>query len=172
MAELARPLLSAAPIGVYRDQLVNRLAEEVRLPQERLAQLLQGQQRQPVPRHQVAETQQKNAWDVRAEFLIGRLLHFPQLAADTDSLPKWEYLNEPRVVLFRELYELARRTPRISPAKLVERYRDQPEHDLISQLLAKDTGLNAQQARLELKGGIDRMSSDDNIRKLAARTPA
>ena len=170
MAELARPLLGAVPVGTYREQLFANLAKEVSIPQARLEQLMRAPPRRAMPKQLAANAPRYGPGDAQAEFLIGRLLHFPELASPNDSLPEWEYLSGPRVILFRELYELARNTPRISPAKLVERYRDRPEYELISRLLAKDTGLSAEQALLEMKGGIDRMGGEDHVRKLAART--
>ncbi len=60
LAELARPLLARVPAGVYHELLMERLAQEVRMPAGRLADLLRagvgrrtrrtaGAQRPPVP---------------------------------------------------------------------------------------------------------------------------
>lgn len=173
MAELAWTRLSATPIGVYRDLLVNRLAEEVQLPRERLGQLLETSQRQPAAA-QTNTTKFLNPSTAAspAQFLIGRLLHFPELADDLGPLPEWEYLTDPMIVLFKGIYEIAQAKPGIRPEMLIERFRDKSEEDLISRLLASDTGLNAQQAKKELKDGIHQISKKDRIREMAARTPA
>ena len=166
MAELARPLLGAIPIGVYRDLLVARLAEEVHLGTERLHQLLQGPgRRRAAPRQAPMHARGKGP----AESLISLLLHFPGLVADRDPLPDFAHLKEPRVALLKELFEMAGATPGISPVQLVERYRERPEHGLLAQLLAKDIQLSSEQAGLELTGGIAKMREEDRIRAMAAR---
>ena len=172
MAELARPLLGATPVGVYRDLLVNRLAEEVQLPRERLAQLLEtSQRRRDVARQPASRPLRRDPWGNLAESLAGLLVIFPELAADLDPLPELKYLKEPRIGLLSELFETVRATPGISPVKLVERYREKPEHGLVSQLLARGTELSARQARLEFEEGVVRMRKENSIREMAARTP-
>ena len=172
MAELARPLLSAVPVGVYRDLLVARLAKEVHVGAERLHQLLQSpERRRAVPRQAPGQTLIKGPRDTLAESLIGLLLHFPGLAADRDPLPEFTHLKEPRVALLRELFELAGSTPGISPVRLVERFRERPEHALLAELLARNMELSSEQAGLELTQGIERLARKDKIRGMAARTP-
>ena len=89
-----------------------------------------------------------------------------------DPLPELQYLKEPRVGLLAELFETARSTPGISPVKLVERYRERPEHGLLSRLLARETELNAGQAKREFEEGVARMRRENSIREMAARTPS
>lgn len=173
MAELARPLLGATPIGVYRDLLVNRLAEEVQLPRARLGQLLEtSQRRRAVARQPASRALRKDPWGNLAESLAGLLLNFPELAAELDPLPELQYLTDPRAGMLAELFETARATPGISPVKLVERYRERPEHGLMSELLARSTELSPAQAKLELSEGIARMRRENAKREMAARTPA
>ena len=173
MAESARPLLSAVPVGVYRDLLLARLADEVHVGEERLRQLLEDPpQRRPMPRQAPAPRFKTGPEGVLAESLIDRLLHHPQLAASQDPLPEFEYLTDRRVVLLQDLFELARSTPGITSVKLVERYRDQPDYEFLSQRLARDPGLSEQKAELELKEGIQRMRKQDDRHAMAARTPS
>ena len=175
MAELARPMLGATPIGVYRDLLVNRLAEEVQLPRERLGQLLDaGQRRRAGARQAVAPAgfAGNDPWGKLAESLAVLLLHFPELVAELDPLPELQFLPDPRVGMLAELVETARATPGIQPAQLVERYRERPEHDFLARLLTRGIELSPQQATLELSGGIARMSTENAKREMAARTTA
>ncbi|MCY3604560.1 MAG: DNA primase [Gammaproteobacteria bacterium] len=173
IAELARPLIGSTPIGVYRDLLVNRLADEVQLPRERLGQLLETSQgRRAAVRRPAPGTVRNDPWGNLAGSLAGLLLNFPEMAADADPLPEFQYLKEPRVGLLAELFETARSTPGISPVKLVERYRERPEHGLLSRLLARETELNAGQAKREFEEGVARMQRENSIREMAARTPS
>ncbi len=174
MAELARPLLSSTPIGVYRDLLVNRLAEEVHVPQQRLAQLLEDpQRRRAVPRRTPNRSVGKGPGGPLAENLISVLVHFPGLAKDMEALEEFESLKDSRVALLNDLFELARTSPSITAAIMMERYRDRPEYDLVSGLAARDPGLRSQdEAALEFTDGIRKMSAENAKYRMAARTPA
>ena len=167
MAELARPMLSAVPVGVYREQLVASLAERVRVGEQRLRQLLERPARRPaMPRQAPAPAGRTGL----ADSLIFLLLHFPALASERKPLPDLEHFEEPRAGLLKEVFELCRATPGAKPAAVVERYRERPEHGFLSQLLARNVELSAAQAELELGEGIDRMSRENRIRRMAART--
>ena len=175
MAELARPLLGATPVGVYRDLLVNRLAEEVQLPRERLGQLLEtSQRRRAVARPPAPTTRQgRGPGGPLAENLICVLVHFPDLANDSDSLEDFDHLRDWRVTLLKELFELARKPQGTTVAKMTEEYRERPEEVLISQLAAKDPGLRSlEQAALEFADGIRKMAVENDKHRKAARTPA
>jgi len=180
MAELARPWVSgesAAPIGVYRDLLFARLAKEVGLEEERLRQLLQavpGRRRRGQrgsARPAAGRPAATGPFDPLGEHLAGLILHFPELASASGPLPEFTHLSEPRVALFSELFEQARATPAANAAKLLERYRDRPERELIARLLSKNSGLSPQQAERELSGGIERLAKENALRQMAARTP-
>ena len=69
------------------------------------------------------------------------------------------------------MFELAGSTPGISPVRLVERFRERPEHALLAELLARNMELSSEQAGQELTQGIERMAKVDRIRGMAARTP-
>ena len=174
MAELARPLLGATPIGVYRDLLVNRLAEEVQLPRKRLGQLLQTPQRQRAARRQAPTPRQEpGPGGPLAENLIWRLVHFPELANDSEALEDFVHLKDWRVTLLKELFELARKPPGTTVAKMTEEYRDRPEEALISQLAARDPRLKSlEQAAREFADGIRKMAIENDRHRKAARTAA
>ena len=174
MAELARPLLGATPIGVYRDLLVNRLAEEVQLPRKRLGQLLQTPQRQRAARRQAPTPRQEpGPGGPLAENLIWRLVHFPELANDSEALEDFVHLKDWRVTLLKELFELARKPPGTTVAKMTEEYRDRPEEALISQLAARDPRLKSlEQAAREFADGIRKMAIENDKHRKAARTAA
>ena len=174
MAELARPLIGAAPIGVYRDLLVNRLAEEVQLSRGRLGQLLETPQRKRAALRQAPTPRQEpGPGGPLAENLIWRLVHFPELANDSEALEDFDHLRDWRVTLLKELFELARKPPGTTVAKMTEEYRDRPEEALISQLAARDPRLKSlEQAAKEFADGIKKMAIENDTHRKAARTPA
>ncbi|MCY4254798.1 MAG: DNA primase [Gammaproteobacteria bacterium] len=172
MAERARPLIAKTPVGVYRDLLFARLAEEVGLGEERLRQLLQAApERRRTARPVPAQSAASGPFDTLGESLAGLILNFPELASASEPLPELDYFPESRVALFKDLFEHARAMPTANAAKLLERYRDLKEHGLIARLLARNSGLNPQQAERELSGGIERLAKENALRQMAARTP-
>ena len=173
MAELARPLLGSVPVGVYRDLLLARLAEEVQLGEGRLRQLLADRPRRPaLPRQAPSQPLRRGPWDALAENLIGLLLHFPELAANLDPLPDFEQMQDRRVALLAELFEHARTMTGASAAKLLERYREKPEHELLSRVLKRDSKLSPDQARLEFSDGIEKMRELNARQEMVARLQA
>ena len=175
MAELARPLLSATPVGVYRDLLVSRLAEEVQLGEERLRQLLDtAQQRRGPARTARSESLARGRLDPLADTLIGLALNFPELAAAEEPLPALGHLQEPRVAALTELIEHARGMADAKPGKLLERFRGRAEHEWMTRLSAQGLrrGLTPQQAAPELSGGIERLRREIERQRMAARASA
>ena len=172
MAELARPLLSATPVGVYRDLLIARLAEEVRLDEKRLRQLLQAQQRRRGPaRPGRADSMPRGRLDPLADSLIGLALNFPEMVSEAGALPELGHLDEPRVAALKELIEHALEMREAKPAKLLERFRGRPEHEWMTRRSALDfrRGLTPRQAAADLSGGIRRLCEQIERHRQAAR---
>ena len=178
MAELARPLLSATPVGVYRDLLMARLAEEVQLGEERLRQLLDTPQHRRSPartlREAHGESRARGRLDPLADALIGLALNFPELVSAEEPLPELGHLEEPRVAALAELIEHARGMSDAKQGKLLERFRGQPEHEWMTRLSAQGLrrGLTPQQAAPELSGGIERLRREIERHRMAARASA
>lgn len=178
MAELARPLLSATPVGVYRDLLMARLAGEVQLGEERLRQLLDTpqQRRSPAwtPREARGESRARGRLDPLADALIGLALNFPELASAEEPLPELGHLQEPRVAALTELIEHARGMSDAKQGKLLERFRGRPEHEWMTRLSAQGLrrGLTPRQAAPELSGGIERLRREIERHRMATRASA
>ncbi len=143
LAELARPLLARVPAGVYHELLLERLAEEVRMPAGRLAQLLQT--REPRPRGPAAGA----ATGSRAPRSPGRqplltqaillALQYPGAAETLPAVPPWLAGDQKGFAVLRELLETARAEPMLTTAQLVERWRDRPEGARLAELAAQES---------------------------------
>jgi len=146
LAELARPLIARIPEGVYRELLVDRLAREVRMPAPRLAELLglgEGSARAAAAGGGPGDPAQRRARPVRSagrgslvSQAIARVVQQPTAAlgiADPESL---RLSGDRGLDVLAELIEMAQAEPHLSPAQLVERWRDRPEHERLAELAA------------------------------------
>jgi DNA primase len=140
LAELARPLISRIPQGVYRDLLTASLAERVGLPLSRLESLMSSEPA-TTGRSNVAgagkrprRRQIPGAPSVlrRAMTLI---LHNPRAAADQD-LSMLDNVNRAGADLLRSLLEMAQTNPDITTAGLLERWRNHEEGQHLGKLAA------------------------------------
>ena len=168
LAELARPLLARVPGGVYHELLLERLAQEVRMPAGRLADLLKARPEDA-----------RGAWAARGHrpargktpHSAGRqplltqaillLLHHPAAARAVATTPAWLEADQPGFPTLRELLESARSEPTLSTAQLVERWRDRPEGARLAELAGAESLVrDARAAGRELANTLDRIGAE------------
>jgi len=154
-AELARPLFARVPEGVYRELLLGRLAETIRLPAERLRESWQRGLPATAGASQAdgssAPARRTPAATRRAATSAGRgslvrqavrlLLHEPTLAAriDPETLAGLEALATPGMEILRQLLNDLRLEPASSTGQVLERWRDRPEGERLARLASSDT---------------------------------
>ncbi|MCU0977169.1 MAG: DNA primase [Steroidobacteraceae bacterium] len=162
LAELARPLAQRVPEGVYRELLLERLAQDVRMPAGRLAQLLgldEGQSPAPAPR------------DARRPMSAGRrplltqaillVLHYPAAAKTVTDLAPLAALPIKGVEVLVELLRSAQAEPDLTTARLVERWRDRPEGGRLLELAgAESLVTDAAGAARELRTAVGKLISE------------
>ena len=142
LAELARPLVQRVPEGIYRELLLDRLAEEVRMPAGRLLGLLgldgsapAASQRPQRPRPQRAAGRKPLL--TQAIMLV---LHHPAAAARAArELPALREVPTRGIEVLVELIETAAAEPKLNTAQLVERWRDRPEGARLAELAASES---------------------------------
>ncbi|HZW58785.1 MAG TPA: DNA primase [Woeseiaceae bacterium] len=141
LAELARPLMSRIPPGVYRELLTARLADTVGLSAARLAALLDrgnerdsARQRPRAPRRRPAGGRGRPSVVRRA---ISLLLNFPHAAANLDFEPL-AGSRRPGADLLHDLIETVQAEPNITTAGLLERWRHHPEGRHLGKLAAAE----------------------------------
>jgi len=134
LTALVRPLLAQLPVGVYRELLLERLAELVGLTPARLDVLLDTS-RQNVPATRRPEPAAKRSPLIRKAITL--ILHHPAAALELGEVADLEYVNLPGVELLRRLLEVVREHPQINAAGLEERFRDDPEGRFLSRFAGR-----------------------------------
>ncbi len=134
MADLARPLLARIPQGVYREMLVARVAETVRMSPEALVEALRepGGRRPMVrkPRPEPAQTRSP-----LARRAIGHLLANPHLAAGIEIPEALKSSEQPGHQILLELLDQCQAHPGLNSAALLERWRERKEGPHLQKLL-------------------------------------
>ncbi|MCW8918742.1 MAG: DNA primase [Gammaproteobacteria bacterium] len=153
LVEQSRPLLAKLPEGVYRHQLLERLAPLANIAPERLAQMLglggssgtAGRTRRPAPPRPGTGKQPPS----QLRHAIGLLLQHPQLAAIAGEPPRFAALQQPGVSLLIELLELLQANPHLTTAALLEHWRGREEERHLFTLARRELLLDAEQDDLE-----------------------
>ena len=176
LVELARPLIRRIPSDVYRELLVSQLAEAVRMPPARLAELLQaGETAGPTygvpvntgrrPARPVSTAGAGRGNLVRQA--ISLLVHFPAAAAQVGETEALQLVDRPGVTLLTELLAQMKEDPPASMAALLERWRDRPEHGPLSKLAAAECLVaDADAAAAEIRSAIERLVAEECVARL------
>src|SRR5262249_10557467 len=128
-AEAARPLFLKVPEGVYRELLLDRLAEVVGLSPQRLRELWMPGAAPPAaePAAPAARPRTATAVAGRGSLVrqaVVRLLHYPAIAAEVSPAERagLDASEEPGVALLRELIDDLTAHPATLAAQVVERW--------------------------------------------------
>ncbi len=142
LAELARPLVSRIPPGVYKALLIERLAESVGLAAPKLEAILSRDQSKTSPaagreglsglRHQLKPGAGKPSIVRRAMSL---LLNNPGAANELD-VEQLAGVSKPGTELLRDLIECVQAEPTMTTARLLERWRTHEEGRHLGKLAA------------------------------------
>jgi len=147
LAELARPLLARVPAGVYRELLLERLAEQVKMPAGRLEQLLKARTDSARGARSAGDASSgrsgKPARSAGRHPLLTQaiqlLLHHPSAAKAVTAVPGWLDGDHKGFAVLRELLETAREEPTLTTAQLVERWRERPEFARLYELAGEES---------------------------------
>jgi DNA primase len=183
-AELARPLHARVPEGVYRELLLARLAETIRLSPERLeeawrrggAPLRAAAGAAAVPASPSVPLRRGPA---RAATSAGRgglvrqavrvLLHHPGVVSSLGDagLGALGELEGPGVDVLRRLIEELRLEPARHTAQVLERWRDRPEGERLARLAAAEApDLEPAAAARELAEALERLRGEGIGRRI------
>ena len=177
-AEAARPLFLKVPEGVFRELLLERLAEVVGLNPRRLGELwtpaaaATAPQAPPTPlRRPGARAALGAGRGSLVRQAIVRLLHHPQIALEVEAAERagLEASEEPGVALLRELLDELRAHPAQIPAQVVQRWSGREGAEALQKLLEREEVItNAPAAAGELKGALAKLAELAAGRRLAA----
>ena len=142
LAELARPLVSRIPPGVYKALLIERLAESVGLAAPKLEAILSRDESKTASatrreglsglRHRSKPGAGKPSIVRRA---ISLLLNYPG-AADELDVEQLAGVSKPGIELLRDLIECVQAEPTMTTARLLERWRTHEEGRHLGKLAA------------------------------------
>ena len=180
-AEIARPLVTKVPEGVFRELLVERLAEAIRLPANRLRELWAGTTSSPSEGSQTRGRYAERASSSGPSRMAGRgglmrqavlvLVHHPKIAPrlTAEDLNVLSSLDEPGAEILRELVDDLRERPCANTGQLLERWRERPEAERLSRLAVAESLIATDEAALqEVHNALSRMRDEQLRRRLDA----
>jgi DNA primase len=182
-AELARPLVTKVAPGVYRDLLIDRLSESIKVSAGRLNQLwfnevtdtkgahLAGDVGPPstTPRRSSNRPRDGGGNKGLVTKAVKLLVHFPAIAARITGaqLTQLEMNDDAGSRFLFELVDHLQQEPAAHTAQLLERWRERPELPRMQVLAAEELpGLDESSATLELVAAIEKLSLEPTIRRL------
>jgi DNA primase len=182
-AELARPLVTKVAPGVYRDLLIDRLAESIKLPSARLNQLwfkevtdAQGNHLGGSPAAELTGSARRGSARPRdgggGKGLVTRavkhLVHFPTIAEKVSGaqLTQLEMNDDAGSRFLFELLDRLQQEPAATTAVLLERWRGRPEVTRMQALAGEENGgIDEGGAALELIAAIESLAMEPRLRR-------
>ena len=139
MAELARPLLSKIPAGVYKELLTERLANTVGISTEKLENIVKRDvskdaQFAPRPRSRLKQSSQGTGNPSIVRRAITLVLHHPETVVSL-NIEKLSDVSKPGSDLLRDLIETVQSEPNMTTAGLLERFRSHEEGRHLAKLV-------------------------------------
>jgi DNA primase len=179
-AEQARPLFARVPEGVYRELLLERLAQVVGLPPARLETLWSpgrtGAAARPTPpaptrRASAAHPARVAGRGSLVRQAIVRLLHYPAIALEVTVAERTalDASEEPGVALLRELLDDLRSQPAQIPAQVIQRWVGHKDCEALQKLLGREEVITgAAAAAEELRAALLKLADQATGRRLEA----
>ncbi len=133
VVELAKPLLSKLPPGVYRHMMVDELAELAQIDASAIDRQ-RGTAPKSAARAAPGASKPQRGQPSPVRLAIALLLQSPELARHAGEPGRWEDLAVPGLRLLRELLELLQAQPHLSTGALLERWRDRDEGRHVAEL--------------------------------------
>ena len=135
LAALVEPLLAQLPEGVYRDRLLEQLAERLGTSTERLGTLLDTPPPTTAPRAS-AQTPTRTLRSTLVRKALTLAVHHPEAAAQIGPVDSLERVDQPGIALLCQVLEVTAAEPKINTAGLLERFRHDAEGRYLGQLAA------------------------------------
>ncbi len=171
LAELARPLVARVPAGVYKTLLLDRLAQAVGLAPDTLAALLDTGQ--AAPAHRPGQRRPKRRMSAGRGTLVRQaislLLHYPGIAATVRRPEGLEDVPKKGLPLLVQLLEELTRSPHMSTAGVLERWRDHKAGEHLAALALTEVFVDEKHAADELQTTLNRLVSEEGPRDRADR---
>jgi DNA primase len=190
-AELARPLLVRLSDGVYRELVLNRIAEALGLSRARFEELMDlppppsgrpppaepdstvttGGPTSPRPPMQGGRTRTSGGRGSLVRQAVVRLVRFPALAQQVslEERAGLEACEEAGIEVLRNLLDDLREHPLQIPAQVIERWADKPGGDFLPKLLQREEVVADEAvAAQELHGALAKLADTVATQRLKA----
>jgi DNA primase len=183
-AELARPLVTKVAPGVYRDLLIERMAESIKLTSARLNQLWFNEVTDTAGNHLAAApvsappgSRQPTGSRAPRDGGGGRglvtkavklVVHFPSIAERVSGahLTRLEMTDDAGSRFLFELLDQLQQEPAANTAVLLERWRERPEVSRMRALAGEEMlGLEEPSAALDLIAAIETLALEPTVRR-------
>jgi len=183
-AELARPLVSKVPPGVFRDLLIDHLSASIKLPSARLNQLwfnevtnvggahLAGgatsESERTAPGARASRPRDGGGGKGLVTKSVKLMVHFPGIAARISGaqLTQLEMVDDPGSRFLFELIDGLQQEPAANTAVLLTRWRDRPEGARMTTLAQEELpGIDEAGAALELAAAIAALAMEPTLRR-------
>jgi len=186
-AELARPLVTKVAPGVYRDLLIDRLSESIKLTSARLNQLWFNEVTDTAGNHMTSGgAAARSGGSAAPSNLSSRrprdggggkglvtkavklVVHFPSIAAKVSGsqLTQLEMAEDPGSKFLFELLDQLQQDPAAHTAQLLERWRDRPEATRMHALAGEEMlGLDESSAAMDLISAIEKLALEPTLRR-------
>ena len=167
---LAGPLFARMPEGIYREMLADRLATRVSMPANKLKEFFaSGEPRRPANAPELPIRQRGRMSVGRGNLLtqaITLVLHHPAAAAAIPEPDLLSSIEKPGVSVLKELLEQAATASSPNTAMLLERWRDRPEHERLTELAMQDPLVaDSAAAAKELKMAVEKLLQEYGPRR-------
>ena len=183
-AELARPLVSKVPPGIYRDLLIDRLSSSIKLPPARLNQLwfnevtdtagahlgggASGEPERASQGGRSARPRDGGGGKGLVTKAVKLLVHFPGIAARITGaqLTQLEMNDDAGSRFLFELVDGLQQEPAANTAVLLTRWRERPEGARMTILAQEElAGIDESGAALELASAISSLALEPTLRR-------
>jgi len=159
---LAGPLFARMPEGIYREMLADRLASRVGMPANKLKEFFAtGEPKRTANTSELRVLHSGRMSVGRGNLLtqaIALVLHHPAAAGAIQEPDLLGSIDKPGVSVLKELLEQAATASSPSTAILLERWRDRPEHERLTELAMQDPLVaDTAAAAKELKMAIEKL---------------
>jgi DNA primase len=168
LVDLARPLLSRLPDSIFRQLMLERLAQIARTDISHLADRLQkpAETRPVAPPAVAAHTTGGGKSPVREA--IAMLLHQPELAQKTEPPVITEPDAMPGVRLLLELFELLQRQPGLNTGAILEHWRGREESRHLHKLAQWTPLTDKLDLEAEIRGHLSQIAHQVTEKRISA----
>lgn len=135
LAELARPLLVQLPDDLFRDMMLNRLAEMTRLDNAVIRERILGQT--PGPGRPAPASPKPDPGPSPVRTAISLLLHRPELAQQVGLPAAWQSVQLAGIPVLLELIDLLKTHPTYKTGAILEYWRGRPEEKHLATLASR-----------------------------------